>query len=101
MATHELDDMFKVLAAQPRRVILRELIDDEVVEIEELLEALVANNPEWKSDDPDVLLTALYHQHLPFLAEAGLVQYDDYSETVRYTGNQVVEAHLEIVEDHG
>lgn len=97
--SNEIDDAFKVLAAEPRRVILRVLRDEGVVEVEDLIEALVAQNPEWKTSEPDCLLAALYHHHLPLLAEAGLVRYDDHGETVRYDGDRIVEEHLAVLED--
>ncbi|UTF52000.1 hypothetical protein NGM29_09270 [Natronosalvus rutilus] len=37
------------------------------------------------------LLLDLYHNHLPKLEEAGLVEYDDRTETVRYHPNDHVE----------
>lgn len=94
-------DVYRLLAARPRRLVLQALIDTEVAQLEELAEYVVSHAPEQGPNDHDRILTALYHWHLPKLADAGLIEYDTRSKTVRYYGDHSVEPLLDIHEDLG
>ncbi|WP_425494460.1 DUF7344 domain-containing protein [Natronosalvus halobius] len=85
-----------LVANQRRRLVLTQLIESEqnAVAVDLLAEHLSPENPppdsvETKSSER--LLLDLYHNHLPKLEEAGLVEYDDRTETVRYHPNDRVE----------
>lgn len=93
-----MDAMLKALAHQHRRRLLVELIaqnpqndDDTQVPVD------VSRD----SDDVESLLITMYHTHLPKLGQAGLIEWDQESNTVR-KGSQFEEIRplLEIMENH-
>lgn len=89
------DTTFSLLADGQRRRVLAYLseMQGETADVGDLAEHV--------ADEVDRrrALTALYHVHLPKLADAGVVEYDRRSETVRYTGDPSVEATLDAVSD--
>lgn len=93
-----VDETLRALADAHRRAIVRYLIESEdgFATYEELVEHLQAVGFGGGSDQ---LLNALYHSHLPKLADAGLIKHDSRSETVRYPENEMVEGILDVIDD--
>ena len=87
------DLLFELLADRRRRHILHCLIDqpDGVAEFTDLVDAVVDHEPETDAGDRETVRTRLYHVHLPKLAEAGVIDYDTRSETVRYSQQPLLE----------
>lgn len=87
-----LDRIFDLLGSRRRRYVLYYLneTDADVVTLDDVAERVVAWEREWAGDDDadrdthlEYVRTALHHNHLPRLADAGLVDYDPRSRTVR------------------
>ena len=81
------DQLYRVLASRPRRRLLYYLDDVGQSTITELAEVLVG----WETSkqggmametEYDGMMITLKHSHLPMLAEAGLVTYDEETGTV-------------------
>lgn len=91
--------MFTVLANEHRRLILSYLAetDNDVTTFEDLVDHLLVHEAEAVDDLTDESVAiALHHIHLPKLKEAGLIEYDTQSETVRYQADDMVEASLNV-----
>lgn len=92
--TDGLDTVFDLLSNSRRRYLLYYLaeVDDDVVE----LSAAVGAVGEYEATEPDAggrspreaTRIALHHDHLPRLANAGVVDYDPRQGTVRLTGRE-------------
>ena len=62
----------------------------------ELIDYLVVQEADSVDDlDTDEVAIALYHTHLPKLADVGLIDYDVRSRTVRYRDDEAIEACLD------
>lgn len=87
---------FSLLADRQRREVLAYLseTDDGTAEVDALVDHLAGEGL-----DRHEVVTALHHVHLPKMADAGVVEYDRRSGTVRYTGDPSVETTLEAVGD--
>lgn len=94
MTAAELDSLFGVLADRRRRRLLAYLAgtDDGVATVSELADHVAADDA-----DPERVTVSLHHAHLPRLEDAGIVEYDARSETVRYRGDPTVTAWVEFV----
>lgn len=95
--THPLDRSFDALADGRRRALLRHLseTDGDAASFAELVDHVAGRGT---APDVDRVAASVFHVHLPKLAEADLVEYDDRNRTVRYRGDELVEAWLERVE---
>jgi len=102
VADLSLDDVFGLLAERRRRFALHALLDvDQGATDCETLTRTVATR-EARADEEEYALPelrdrvtrALHHVHLPKLDDAGVVDYDARSRTVRYWGHPVVEEYL-------
>ncbi|WP_312907039.1 DUF7344 domain-containing protein [Natronosalvus caseinilyticus] len=96
--THTIstDTAIHIVANQRRRSVLTQLIENERndVGLDVLAKHLSPENPppdSVETANSERLLLDLYHNHLPKLEDAGLVEYDDRTETVRYHPNERVE----------
>jgi len=82
-----VDEVLALLADARRRRVLYELRDrsDDVATLDELVDALLPEE-DGAADDPahERVAASLCHHHLPKLADAGVVQYDERSGVVRY-----------------
>lgn len=90
----DVDQAFSVLAAPERRIIVGFLqkTDHGAVSVEGLAEVCNSEGIEnGDSTTTDYLVTTLRHQHLPKLADAGIVEFDRESGQVRYEGDRLVE----------
>ena len=96
------DELFEVLSDSRRRVLFHSLqAADMPISVEELTTELVA----WEAqrpvsdrsgDERDTIEISLVHNHLPKMAEAGFVRYDDTQRTVTLADRtDEVRTHLE------
>jgi hypothetical protein len=93
--TKEIDNRFSLLNRYERRCVIRFLQESEEgsASFDDIVNHLRERNP--TADDRDKVDISLQHTHLPKLATIGAVEYDSRSETVRYHGDELVEALLE------
>ena len=93
------DELFRALADDFRRLVLRHLVTapDDVAAVDDLVDAIVTRTD--LPVDRDRVAVALHHGALPHLDEAGLVEYDARSRNVRYRETPRVERALELVGD--
>ncbi|WP_440008132.1 DUF7344 domain-containing protein [Halomicrococcus sp. SG-WS-1] len=91
------DELLEVVADQHRRFVLYYLqdTDGDVASFEELREHLLAHD----LDDSERATIALHHRILPRLEDAGLVEYDARSDTVRYREDDLAERLLDRLAD--
>lgn len=97
-----LDQGLKLLASQGRREILEYFITTETeVETVEVLSCKLArlevDTDGAESPSTETAKTRLHHVHLPKLAEFDVIDYDARSGTVRYHGDEQVEAIVEFL----
>lgn len=87
-----LDRIFGLLANQRRRYVLYALHEAETTDVtlDDIADQLVAWERQWDDRDDrekaahrERICIALHQNHLPQLAEAGLIDYDTRSQTVR------------------
>ena len=92
-----IDIALELLADPQRRTLLDELIDRkaDAIRLDELVEHVAPENPpptaSGTSIGADQLLLETHHTHLPKLEDAGLVEYDAQTGTVRYRPDEHVE----------
>ena len=91
------DDLLRLLADADRRRILNSLrdADDGVATVDELRRAI----DERDRGGSESTYVNLVHSDLPKLEDAGAIEFDRRSETVRYQGCPQVEKLLEFVAD--
>ncbi|MFC4541473.1 hypothetical protein ACFO5R_05985 [Halosolutus amylolyticus] len=102
-ATPSLDLIFDILSNRHRREVLYHLNDrpDGVATVDELTDTVAAREHESGRADRDadeernLIRTELQHVHLPKLEDAGIVEHDRRSETVRYWTQPSLEEWLE------
>ena len=87
-----------------RRKVLRHLMEnsDEPITIDELVAAIEDDATPQTGATKDIeerLLIELRHKHLPKLADAGLIDYDERTGTLRYHPQENIEALVRFVED--
>lgn len=101
-----LDALFDVLADEQRRRIVVHLDkrEDDIAAFSDLLDAAsgetddaTGTNDPTATDGRERAVSRLHHSHLPKLADAGLVEFDARSETVRYRGGPVASDWVELV----
>lgn len=92
-----IDDLLTSLADWRRRAVLRHLAarDDAGPVVIEAVAAAVAPD----AADEERLRVRLHHRHLPALDDAGLVEYDPASRTVRYRRDERVETLLALLDE--
>jgi hypothetical protein len=92
-----LDDVLRALSTWRRRCVLYQLAraDDGVASVERLATTLAEAGP--GADDPQQLRAILYHQVLPQLAAAGVVEFDTRSDDVRFRPDGLPENLLQCV----
>lgn len=93
--TAEIDQRFALLDRYERRCIIQFLRESETgdVSVSDVVSHLRKQVP--TSDEHDKIEVDLHHVHLPKLATIDALEFDSRSETVRYRGDELVEALLE------
>lgn len=96
MRTHPADDIFRALADERRRLVVRYLVndDDGVATYGEMVDYLVSHC----ATHPETARIGLRHTILPTLAGANLLRYDHDTERIRYRPNGLVEDALNVVD---
>jgi hypothetical protein len=97
----ELDTVCELLANATRRATLLYFVEHEtdVAELAELVEHIHADVEAVTTLDQ--ARRKLAHQHLPKLADHGVIEYDERSETVRYWDGERLETLLVVgTDDH-
>lgn len=94
-----LSDALDALACVNRRYVLHYLQTqpNDVATVEDLTDYILAHDRE--ADDSNHVRITLHHQDLPNLDDAGLIDYDARSNTVRYRGDSTTEDLLEYLCD--
>lgn len=92
------DKALELLADRQRRRVLHHLVDSNgPATIDQLIEAVSNKSSSRGPNDLRKLITVnLHHIHLPKLQEAGLIEMDTQSETIRYNPDQQVEDILQV-----
>ncbi|MFP9191063.1 winged helix-turn-helix domain-containing protein [Natronosalvus vescus] len=97
--TPSLDLVFELLADRRRRKALYYLhnLPNGVATVEEIAEYILTHDSilSESSEGRHQLMTALHHIHLPKLEEAGVIEHDPRSQTVRYWTQPSLEEWLE------
>lgn len=95
-----VDMMFEVLANQTRRGICQYFLTNDTpsAEIDDLASYLTGHDLIDVDADCEQITTGLIHVHLPKMADAALLDYDDRTQTVRYRGHPSLEQVLTIVD---
>ena len=90
-----LDTVHHILAGEYRRAVLQCLVssEDGVVTIESLIDHIVQE--EDLADSRGDVALQFHHATLPKLADAGLIEYDQRSETVRYRDDPLLADELD------
>ncbi|RBI62473.1 hypothetical protein DMJ13_11485 [halophilic archaeon] len=93
------DELLQIVADRHRRSVLYCLQDanEDVASFDELREHLLARDLD--IDDSERATIALHHRILPRLEDAGLVEYDARSDTVRYREDDLAERLLDRLAD--
>lgn len=99
-STEEIDERFKLLSQYERRCLIRFLQSAETdrVSISDVVSHLQQQDS--APNKRDELTIALHHKHLPKLAAVDVIQFDSSSETVRYNGDELLDALLETSEKY-
>jgi len=97
--TEEINQRFALLDQYERRCIIYFLQGTETdhVSISDLITHLQRQDP--TPDEHDKLAIALHHSHLPKLGTIDTFDFDSRSETVRYDGDELLEALLEQISE--
>ena len=98
------DTTLTVMADTRRRTVLRYLMENghDTLSVDELVAGIeddVSLPTETSWDRETHLLVELQQKHLPKLREAGVIDYDDRSRTLRYQSRDDVEALLRFLEE--
>lgn len=92
-----LDETLELLADHQRRYTLYHLVaeDGEVYEYDQVCEYLAEHCP--AVDDTEEQKVVLHHKTLPRLKDAGVVDYDSRSETIRYLGREDLTTMVDVI----
>ncbi len=92
----QLTLLFKLLADHRRRVLLQYLRDNEApMPISALVTALTQRVEQISPDENTDIEITVHHIHLPKLADAGVIEYDQSAQQAAYTAPPQVDALLE------
>ena len=97
------DHLLSILSIECDRPVVQyfQNSSDRVAQLEELAEFVAARRDDPGDSDPDRVAIRLHHSSLPKLADAGIVDYDARSHTVRYRSHSLVEEHSPLVAKTG
>ena len=92
--SERLDTLFAVLADEHRRRVVRyfQSAEDDVASVDDLIDYTAKEEKSGLTRDQ--LIQTFHHVTLPKLADQGVVEYDNRSQTVRYRGPPVLERML-------
>ncbi|ODR80883.1 hypothetical protein BG842_02480 [Haladaptatus sp. W1] len=94
--TGQLTLLYKLLADHRRRVLLQYLRDTEApMPISALVTELTQRDEHVSPDENRDTEIAMHHIHLPKLADAGVIEYDQSAQQAAYTAPPQVDALLE------
>ena len=101
LSTERIDTLLRTIANRYRRQILQHAVseDREVINHEEVVDCLIESNPELEENDRKQLRTKLHHVSLPKLADAGVIDDDERSQTIRYCGDPFLEKQISVIEE--
>lgn len=88
-ASVDTDDRYRVLASEERRIVLDTLEGEASTNLDELV-AEVAASKSGTSTETQVRIS-LVHQHLPLLANAGVVTFDRETERITHSESALEE----------
>ncbi|MDT3436335.1 ArsR family transcriptional regulator [Haloarcula sp. 1CSR25-25] len=97
LSTADVDDVFEALADWRRRAVCRYFAssDQTAAEVTALAAAISnrgsASTVGEADTSPSTIRTQLEEEHLPVLHRAGLIDYDERSDAVKYWGSPTVE----------
>ena len=91
----ELDTVFELLGDRERRSVVAHLLEGngQTATVPELADQC-QQEAEGSTSTTDPVVMRLHHTHLPKLEDAGVVEYDPRSKTVRYRGDALLETFL-------
>ncbi|AHF99730.1 hypothetical protein HALLA_13980 [Halostagnicola larsenii XH-48] len=99
MSTPSLDVVFNLLSVRRRRYALYYLADqdDGIATFDKLVDSILTREAETEHRDEHrtQIQTSLQHVHLPRLEDAGILEYDARSDTIRYWEQPTLEEWLE------
>lgn len=103
-AWHSLDTVFESLANERRRYVLYHLRStlDNVATFTELRDAVASRESETglpSQETVDRVAISLKHSHLPKLDDAGLIDYDVRTETIRYREETATKEFIHLAHD--
>lgn len=99
------ETLLELVANPQRRMVLHRLreSDASVLGIEELTEEVVTDGGGTASrclSDESRAVAELHHTHLPKMADAGIIEYDERSGTVRYYPDDRIERLVQFIATH-
>lgn len=88
---------YRSVARERRRRVLAYLREAETTtkSLTAVVDAVIERKTNSPTPDRESVRLDLYHVHLPLLDDAGVVDFDNTSETVRYRGDSKIEALLD------
>jgi hypothetical protein len=99
-----LDTIFDILSHSYRRHVLSYLsqTEDDPTSVADLVTFVATHESETETSvegiHDDAVRVALHHNHLPKLADTGVIEFDTRSGTVRYCGHPELETCLSVIE---
>ena len=95
-----LDSMFSVLADERRRQVLQYFrsTGDDVASVENLVDYAVERGG--SGSDRERVALRFHHATLPKLGDAGCIEYDARSDTVRYREDPLLERVLDLADEY-
>ena len=102
--SEKLDTVLTILSNRYRRQVLYCVTehDDAVVDFDVLIDYLIDSDTKRSQEDRERVKLRLHHMVLPKLQDAGILEHDTRSETVRYQGDPLIEEYLSVIaEDEG
>ena len=95
--TPEINTRFDLLYKYERRCVIYFLQEVGHADLTDIVYVLTKQDP--ISNDPDRIEISLRHTHLPKLASTGVLEFDSRSDTVQYSGDELIENVLDITPD--
>lgn len=98
-----VDELLECLANSRRRMILYHLQDEEIADLEDLSQQVIAQEEEMSpeevpAEEAQTVQTQLIHRHLPKLQGARVIEFDQRSQTVRYSDPpRILDATLQVL----